>query len=135
MKHKHLDCLMQDLHNISQMIADDILQRSEAAREVQEVLDTMLRDGCDEINAGSHDRNGIPTPEAFREDLAAMLALPGTPFDAVIGPPLSENTCHSNSVLPESWFATRKGSTAASSRSTPPMIRRRVAAIRPMAAR
>ncbi|HHC4625584.1 MULTISPECIES: hypothetical protein [Klebsiella pneumoniae complex] len=41
MKHKHLDCLMQDLHNISQMIADDILQRSEAAREVQEVLDTM----------------------------------------------------------------------------------------------
>ncbi|MDM6994881.1 hypothetical protein, partial [Klebsiella michiganensis] len=41
MKHKHLDCLMQDLHNIRQMIADDILQRSEAAREVQEVLDTM----------------------------------------------------------------------------------------------
>ena len=46
-------------------------------------LNRMLRDGCDEINAGSHDRNGIPTPEAFREDLAAMLALPGTPFDAV----------------------------------------------------
>lgn len=42
-----------------------------------------LRAGCDRINASSAARSGSPTPEALAEDLAAMLALPGTAFDAV----------------------------------------------------
>ena len=48
-----------------------------------EELNAMLRAGCDRLNASSRNREGTPTPEALREDLAAMLALPGVPFDAV----------------------------------------------------
>ena len=44
--------------------------------------DERLRAGCERINAGARSRAGAPTPEALREDLAGMLALPGTPFDA-----------------------------------------------------
>ncbi len=46
-------------------------------------LNAMLRDGCDRLNAASRARDGRPTPEALAEDLAAMLALPSAPFDAV----------------------------------------------------
>lgn len=46
-------------------------------------LNALLREGCERINAGSRNRQGAPTPEAAREDLAAMSALPGVPFDAV----------------------------------------------------
>ncbi|WP_165443719.1 IS21 family transposase [Olsenella sp. Marseille-P4559] len=45
-------------------------------------LNERLRAGCERINAGARSRAGAPTPEALREDLAGMLALPGTPFDA-----------------------------------------------------
>ena len=43
----------------------------------------MLRDGCDRLNAQSASRDGRPTAQAFQEDLAGMLELPGVPFDAV----------------------------------------------------
>ncbi len=46
-------------------------------------LNALLRDGCDRLNAASRARDGRPTPEALAEDLAAMLALPSAPFDAV----------------------------------------------------
>lgn len=46
-------------------------------------LNEGLRAGCERINAGARNRAGAPTPEALREDLAGMLALPGAPFDAV----------------------------------------------------
>lgn len=48
-----------------------------------EGLNSYLREGCERIAAESRARDGRPTPEALREDLAAMLALPATPFDAV----------------------------------------------------
>lgn len=46
-------------------------------------LNALLREGCGRVNASSRNREGAPTPEAAREDLAGMLALPGVPFDAV----------------------------------------------------
>lgn len=46
-------------------------------------LSALLRDGCDRLNASSLARDGRPVAEAAREDLAAMLALPAAPFDAV----------------------------------------------------
>jgi len=46
-------------------------------------LNAHLRSGCERLAAGSRARDGRPTAEALREDLASMLALPGTPFDAV----------------------------------------------------
>lgn len=46
-------------------------------------LNALLREGCDRLNAASRSRDGRPTPEALAEDLAAMPALPSTPFDAV----------------------------------------------------
>ncbi|MBM6954054.1 IS21 family transposase, partial [Enorma phocaeensis] len=46
-------------------------------------LNDLLRDGCDRLNAASRARDGRPTPEVLAEDLAAMLALPSSPFDAV----------------------------------------------------
>jgi len=46
-------------------------------------LNGMLRAGCDRINAQARNREGRPAAEAFQEDLAGMMALPGTPFDAV----------------------------------------------------
>lgn len=46
-------------------------------------LNALLRDGCDRLNAASRARGGRPTPQALSEDLAAMLALPSAPFDAV----------------------------------------------------
>lgn len=42
----------------------------------------MLRGGCERVNASSRCRDGMPVGEALAEDLAAMLALPGAPFDA-----------------------------------------------------
>lgn len=48
-----------------------------------EELNALLRVGCDRVNASSRCRDGRPTSEALAEDLAAMLALPGVPFDAV----------------------------------------------------
>ena len=48
-----------------------------------EELNRMLRDGCERLNAQSSSRDGRPTMEAFQEDLAGMLELPGVPFDAV----------------------------------------------------
>ena len=48
-----------------------------------EELNRMLRDGCDRLNAQSANRDGRPTAQAFQEDLAGMLELPGVPFDAV----------------------------------------------------
>ena len=41
-----------------------------------------LRTGCDRADAGARGRGGVATPEALREDLAGMPALPGTPLDA-----------------------------------------------------
>ncbi|WP_165443634.1 IS21-like element helper ATPase IstB [Olsenella sp. Marseille-P4559] len=41
-----------------------------------------LASGCDRINAGARNREGRETAKALPEDLAGMLALPGTPFDA-----------------------------------------------------
>jgi len=46
-------------------------------------LNAYLADGCARLNASSRARDGRPVPEALAEDLAAMLSLPGTPFDAV----------------------------------------------------
>ena len=46
-------------------------------------LNALLRGGCDRVNSSSLARDGRPVGEAAREDLAAMLALPGAPFDAV----------------------------------------------------
>jgi transposase len=46
-------------------------------------LNALLAAGCERINAASRCRDGRPTPEALAEDLSAMLALPGVPFDAV----------------------------------------------------
>ena len=46
-------------------------------------LNALLRDGCDRLNAASRARDGRPAPQALAEDLAAMLALPSAPFDAV----------------------------------------------------
>lgn len=46
-------------------------------------LNDLLRDGCDRLNAASRARDGRPAPEVLAEDLAAMLALPSSPFDAV----------------------------------------------------
>ena len=46
-------------------------------------LNAMLADGCARLRASSSRRDGRPTAEALREDLAGMLALPGVPFDAV----------------------------------------------------
>ncbi len=58
MKYKHLDSLMQDLHNINQMIAGDIPLRTEVVREVQEVLDTMrttlINRKCPSSRLGEH---------------------------------------------------------------------------------
>ena len=48
-----------------------------------EELNAMLREGCDRLNAQSANRDGQPTAQAFQEDLAGMLELPGVPFDAV----------------------------------------------------
>ena len=45
--------------------------------------DERLASGCGRINAGARNREGRGTAEALPEDLAGMLALPGTPFDAV----------------------------------------------------
>ena len=46
-------------------------------------LNALLHEGCERLNASSRARDGRPTAEALREDLAAMLALPSAPFDAV----------------------------------------------------
>lgn len=46
-------------------------------------LNAMLRLGCERINASSRCRDGRAVAEALAEDLAAMMALPGVPFDAV----------------------------------------------------
>lgn len=46
-------------------------------------LNANLRAGCDRINAMSSNRDGKPSSDAVREDLAGMLALPGVAFDAV----------------------------------------------------
>ena len=46
-------------------------------------LNARLASGCGRINAGARNREGRRTAEALPEDLAGMLALPGTPFDAV----------------------------------------------------
>ena len=43
----------------------------------------VLHEGCERIDGRSEGREGKPTREAFAEDLAGMLALPGVPFDAV----------------------------------------------------
>ena len=48
-----------------------------------EALNAWLAESCDRLNAASRARDGRPTPEAMAEDLAAMNALPGAPFDAV----------------------------------------------------
>lgn len=45
--------------------------------------DAALEAGCDRMRAASRARDGRPVAEALAEDLAAMLALPGVPFDAV----------------------------------------------------
>ncbi|SFX65089.1 IS21 family transposase [Olsenella sp. kh2p3] len=46
-------------------------------------LNAWLAESCGRLNAASRARDGRPTPEAMAEDLAAMNALPGAPFDAV----------------------------------------------------
>ena len=46
-------------------------------------LNASLAEGCARINAASRCRDGRPHGEAYREDLAAMRALPGVEFDAV----------------------------------------------------
>ena len=45
--------------------------------------DRHLADGCARPDAAGRCRDGRPTAEALREDLAAMRALPGVAFDAV----------------------------------------------------
>lgn len=42
-----------------------------------EALNAMLREGCERLNAQSVNRDGRPTAQAFQEDLAGMLELPG----------------------------------------------------------
>lgn len=46
-------------------------------------LNAFLAEGCERINAAARCRDGRPHGEAYREDLAAMRALPGVEFDAV----------------------------------------------------
>ena len=47
--------------------------------------DERLASGCDRTDAGARNREGRGTAEALPEDLAGMLALPGTPvFDSVL---------------------------------------------------
>ena len=46
-------------------------------------LNAALESGCARLSATSTARDGRPVAEALAEDLAAMLALPGVPFDAV----------------------------------------------------
>ena len=46
-------------------------------------LNAFLAEGCAGINAAARCRDGRPHGEAYREDLAAMRALPGVEFDAV----------------------------------------------------
>ena len=46
-------------------------------------LNAFLAGGCARINAAARCRDGRPHGEAYREDLAAMRALPGVEFDAV----------------------------------------------------
>ena len=46
-------------------------------------LNAFLAEGCARINAAARCRDGRPHGEAYREDLAAMRALPGVEFDAV----------------------------------------------------
>lgn len=57
--------------------------------------DERLASGCDRINARARNREGRETAEVLPEDLAGMLALPGTPFDAVrwARAPTSAGTC------------------------------------------
>ena len=46
-------------------------------------LNALLAEGCARLNAAGASRDGRPSAEALREDLAAMRALPGVAFDAV----------------------------------------------------
>ena len=46
-------------------------------------LNALLAEGCARLNAEASCRDGRPSAEALREDLAAMRALPGIAFDAV----------------------------------------------------
>lgn len=46
-------------------------------------LNAFLAEGCAGVNAAARCRDGRPHGEAYREDLAAMRALPGVEFDAV----------------------------------------------------
>ncbi|WP_195839165.1 IS21 family transposase [Parafannyhessea umbonata] len=46
-------------------------------------LNSILRAGCEGVNAASTCRDGRPTAEALAEDLSSMLALPGVAFDSV----------------------------------------------------
>ncbi len=46
-------------------------------------LNEHLAEGCERLNARARCRDGRPHGEAYREDLAAMRALPGVAFDAV----------------------------------------------------
>lgn len=46
-------------------------------------LNAFLAEGCARVNAAARCRGGRPHGEAYREDLAAMRALPGVEFDAV----------------------------------------------------
>ena len=46
-------------------------------------LNAFLAEGCARVNAAARCRDGRPHGEAYREDLAAMRALPGAEFDAV----------------------------------------------------
>ncbi len=48
-----------------------------------EGLNAFLAEGCARLNAQARCRDGRPHGEAYREDLAAMRALPGVAFDAV----------------------------------------------------
>ena len=46
-------------------------------------LNALLRAGCDRLNEEGRARDGRATGAALAEDVAAMRALPGVPFDAV----------------------------------------------------
>ena len=46
-------------------------------------LNALLAEGCARLGAEGASRDGRPTAEALREDLAEMRALPGVAFDAV----------------------------------------------------
>lgn len=50
-------------------------------------LNAFLAEGCARVNAAARCRDGRPHGEAYREDPAAMRALPGVEFDAVGGSP------------------------------------------------